>query len=300
MSSASRKMVDECARFCASLSPYVDGELDAAHAVDMEAHVIACGACAERVALIRATRHSMKRTAAERCPAALRARVQASIADEQRRAVIAHGPAEGAASPQAKLIRLRYAVGLAAAAGVVFAMGMHRYAEPAVGSDMPLAGDAPARADLGIDGILDELVQLHAHPYQPDTTDPGELGRFDRRLGVRVQAPAFSPFVVRFQGARLHPVSDRGTMLQLQYAMADASATAADGKHITIYAFNPAVVRVQARRLEQRMVRKRPILVGQLRGYSVAALEQSGVGYAVASDFDTDQSAQMVLAALQQ
>ena len=57
---------------------------------------------------------------------------------------------------------------------------------------------------------------------------------------------------------------------------------------------------IEGSRLQQRMVRHRPILVGRLRGYSVAALEQSGVGYAVASDFDQDESTKMVLAALQQ
>ena len=36
MSSSARKMLDECVRFESSIAPYVDGELDAGHAVDME------------------------------------------------------------------------------------------------------------------------------------------------------------------------------------------------------------------------------------------------------------------------
>jgi anti-sigma factor RsiW len=295
MSAASRKAMDECLRFSASMAPYVDGELDAGHAVDMEAHVIGCDGCAERIALLRAVRQSMKRTNA-RCPAALRARIEATIAAEQERAVVSHGPTPDAA-PAPNLIRLRHAVGLAAAAGVVFAMGMSRYlqAQAPVG-DLALA--SATATETGIDSLLDTLIALHAHPFQPDTMDQEQLPRFDPLLGVRVTRPAFQPFGARFQGARMHAVSDRGSLLQLQYAMPDGKT--ADGKHLTMYIFNPHVVSVHASRLQQRMVRQRPILVGRLRGYSVAALEQSGVGYAVASDFDQDESTKMVLAALQQ
>lgn len=308
MSSANRKVMDECLRFSASMAPYVDGELDAGHAVDMEAHVIGCDACAERIALLRAVRLSMKRTlGAARCPLALRAQIQATIADEQRRAVIAHGPtssrADGAGQGSADshtLIRVRHAVGLAAAAGVVFAMGMSRYmqARAPVG-DFAVA--AAAATETGIDSLLDTLIALHAHPFQPDTTDPEQLPRFDPLLGVRVRRPSFQPFGASFQGARVHAVSDRGAILQLQYAVTDGpGGKVADGKHLTMYIFNPSVVSVHASRLQERVVRHRPILVGRLRGYSVAALEQSGVGYAVASDFDQEESTRMVLAALQQ
>jgi anti-sigma factor RsiW len=296
MSTASRKMMDECVRFSASMAAYVDGELDAAHAVDMEAHVIACTTCAERVALIRAMRLSMRRTT-ERCPAALRARMVATVAHEKRRAVVAHGPAEDV-SP--KLIRLRYAMGLAAAAGVAFAVGATRNAVP--GDARPVkvspADIAQGADEFGIDKLLEELVAMHAHPFRPDTTDLDQLGTFDPALGVRVRRPEFNLFGAQFQGARLHAVSDRGAYLQMQYAL--PSGKTADGKHITMYAFNPRVVPVQASRLQRRVVYRRPVFVGQLRGYSLAALEEGGVGYAVASDFSPDESTKMVLAALEQ
>ena len=300
MSSASRKVLDECLRFSASMTPYVDGELDAGHAVDMEAHVIACDACAERIALLRAVRQSMKRTHnAARCPDALRARLQATIAQEQQRAVIAHGSTPSPV-PSHTLIRLRHAVGLAAAAGVVFAMGMSRYMQArAPASELAVA--ATAETGTGIDSLLDTLIALHAHPFQPDTMDQDQLPRFDPLLGVRVRRPSFRPFEAQFEGARVHAISDRGAILQLQYVMTNRlDGKGADGKHLTMYIFNPRVVSVRASRLQEQVVRHRPILVGRLRGYSVAALEQSGVGYAVASDFDQDESTKMVLAALQQ
>lgn len=293
MSSASRKMNDDCLRFSASIAAYVDGELDPAHAVDMEAHVIDCATCAERVALIRAMRHSLKRVSAQRCPAALRARIEASIAEERRNAVLSHGPSSRSAE-QPRALKLRYAVGLAAAAGVAFAMGLSSFTKPKT-DDMAVAPPRAAADPFGIDALLDELLALHAHPFRPDTTDPEQLDAFDPLLGVRVRRPAFQPFNQHFKGARVHPVSDRGAYLQLQYSMGD---TANDGKRLTVYIFNPRVVPMKATRLEPRVVKHRPVFVGRMRGYSVAALEEGGVGYAIASD--TDESTRMVLSAVQQ
>ena len=72
MSSASYKLVDECVRFSMSIAPYVDGELDAGHAVDVEGHVASCTECQERVALTRAVRTSLRRTATRQAPPLLR------------------------------------------------------------------------------------------------------------------------------------------------------------------------------------------------------------------------------------
>jgi anti-sigma factor RsiW len=295
MSTASSKVIDDCARFSAWVAPYVDGELDPGHAVEMEAHVVGCDTCAERVALIRAMRASLKRTAARRAPEALCARVRATIEQERVRAL---SPRRAALDPEGlgepKMLRLRYAVGLAAAAGVLFAMGMARYTQARHRSlgDV-VSGEAETATVTNIDGLLDELIALHARPFPPDTTDPEQLERFDPLLGVQVRRPAFKPFGASFAGARVHPVSDRGALLQVQY-------TVPNGKRFTIYVFNPRVLPVQATRLEPRVVRHRPMLVGRLRGYSVAALEQSGVGYAFASDLDTDESTTIMAAALPQ
>jgi len=316
MSTASRMAIDDCTRFSAWVAPYVDGELDPGHAVEMEAHVVGCTTCAERVALIRAMRVSLRRTTLRHAPETLCARVRATIEQEQAR-IAPPGEGrpsrwasrwEGAVSARAvasdggenKLMRLRYAVGLAAAAGVLFSMGMSRYFTPrAPGA----AGDGPngelagatdtASTRMSIDALLDELLALHARPFPPDTTDPEQLARFDPLLGVQVRRPAFKPLGASFDGARVHAVSDRGALLQVQY-------TVPGGKRVTMYVFNPRVLPVQATRLEPRVVRHRPMLVGRLRGYSVAALEQSGVGYAFASDLDADESTKMVLAALPQ
>jgi anti-sigma factor RsiW len=300
MSTAS-KVISDCTRFSAWIAPYVDGELDPGHAVEMEAHVVGCDTCAERVALIRAMRASLKRTATRRAPEAFCQRMRATIEQERVRALTPRrAPATntGDAESEPKVLRLRYAVGLAAAAGVLFAMGMSRYTQPrhavAFNSDGTPGEEPTARAGAtNIDALLDELIALHARPFPPDTTDPEQLERFDPLLGVQVRRPVFKPFGASFAGARVHPVSDRGALLQVQY-------TVPDGRRFTMYVFNPRVVPVQATRLEPRVIRHRPMLVGHLRGYSVAALEERGVGYAFASDLDTDESTKIMAAAVPQ
>jgi len=285
MSTASRKADLDCACFVASITPYVDGELDADHGVDMEAHMIACASCAERVALLRAMRQSLRRTATRQAPADLCARVRATMAEEKRAA------RSEAAGP--KLLQLRYAVGLAAAAGVAFAMGIQHHMESAGIAPEPLANETDRATTVGFDALLDELVERHAQPLPPEITDPDQVMRFDPWLGVRVQRPAFKPLEASFKGGRLYPVNDRA-YAQLRYALRG-------DKPVTVYVFNASVVPMRASRLDRRVVRKgMPLYYGRLRGYSVAAVEQSGVGYAFASDLDADESTKMVIAALPQ
>jgi anti-sigma factor RsiW len=286
MSTASKKADTDCACFTASIAPYIDGELDADHGVDMEAHMIVCATCAERVALLRAMRQSLRRTARRRAPADLCARVRATMAEENERA------AEGGVGP--RLLKLRYAVGLAAAAGVAFAMGIqHHMAARAEAAGEPLASEPDRAATVGFDALLDELVERHAQPLPPEVTDPDQVSpRFDPWLGVRVQRP-FKPLEASFKGGRLYSVNDRA-YAQLRYALRG-------DKPVTVYVFNASEVPMRASRLDRRVVRKNtPLYYGRLRGYSVAAIEQSGVGYAFASDLDADESTKMVMAALPQ
>jgi anti-sigma factor (TIGR02949 family) len=276
--------MDSCARYSHSIAVYVDGELDPGHAVDVEAHVLTCSSCAERVAMLQTLRQSLKRTSARRCPDALRARLCARIEKERKQA----SDSAEADTLGPKLIRLRYAVGLAAAAGVVFAMGVSKYTHPR--DDVAAQPERTEFRSASID-ILDELVSLHANPLPPETTNPEELTRWDPLVGVPVRRPPFLPLGASFHGARVHASAERRAAL-LQYTLR--------GHRVTVYVFNPRVVPVKAMPLEPRVVHERPVYVGHLRGYSVAAAEQSGVGYALASDLGADQSTALVLTAIQQ
>ncbi len=290
---AARKTLDECARYAHAMEPYIDGELDPDHVMDVEGHVRACAPCSERVALARATRQSLKRcvsTHASAASNALRARVCGSILQEKARHEARAAEArEVELGP--RLIRLRYAVGLAAAAGVVFAMGAARLRYQPASAPLAMQDQVapPASVNMGVDTLLEDLVALHAHPLPPEMTDPEQLERFDGLVGVPVRRPAFQPFNASFKGARVHAMRDRRAAL-LQY-------TVEGGHRVTVYVFDPRVVPVRGSSLRARVVREQPVYVGRLRGYSVAAAEQAGVGYALASDLDDDESTKLVLAA---
>jgi anti-sigma factor RsiW len=292
------KKPSECALFARLMEPYVDGELDPGHAADMEGHVSDCSLCSERVALVRATRHSLKRTAAHRAPDALRARIQATMAQERPRSRSASRHSDDG---QSKSPGMKYVAAVAAAAGVVFAIGLSRSrdtdADVKVGSVREAASDKAAEAAaVGIEAMLDDLVALHKHPLPPETTNPEELQRFEPLVGVPVRRPAFQPFSARFTGARIHALRDRRAAL-LQYTVGTVGAD----HRVTVYVFDPRMVpMMRSTALQQRLVRERPVYVGKRGGYSIAAAERSGIGYALATDLDDVASANLVLAAAQQ
>jgi anti-sigma factor RsiW len=69
-----------CAEFEVLLHALIDGELDAGHAREVEAHAAACSACAEKLASFRAMREAMAGGALkEIAPARLRNRVEALL-----------------------------------------------------------------------------------------------------------------------------------------------------------------------------------------------------------------------------
>ncbi|HTJ81657.1 MAG TPA: hypothetical protein VL400_08020 [Polyangiaceae bacterium] len=155
--------------------------------------------------------------------------------------------------------------------------------------------------DFSFDTLLDQLVAFHANPLPPDAKSPEELTKFEPWVGVPVKRSAFTvlrsmgfcptdrPESCRsasFAGARIHPVRDARGAAALQYRV--------QGHRLTVYIFDPRLVPMVHTHLRSRMVQQAPVYVGRMRGFSVAAAERSGVGYALASDLDEDKSIQMV------
>lgn len=142
------------------------------------------------------------------------------------------------------------------------------------------------------DKLIDQLVSLHAHPIPPETKNFDEaVDRFNGTLGVGLDRRTLRrPFGANFSGARMHVIEFREPDFQptaeLRYTM--------QGHRITIYVFDPRRVPMRVTHLTQRVVRSSPVYVGRVRGFSVAAAENAGVGYAMASDLDADRSAQLV------
>ncbi|MFO1210891.1 MAG: zf-HC2 domain-containing protein [Amaricoccus sp.] len=72
-----------CPEWRLRLNGFVDGELDAAHALQIERHVAGCDGCAAEVRSLRSLRTAVGADGVRwRAPQALRARVQAAIAAE--------------------------------------------------------------------------------------------------------------------------------------------------------------------------------------------------------------------------
>jgi anti-sigma factor RsiW len=104
-----------CAEFDVLLHALIDGELDAEHAREVEAHAAGCSACAERLASFRAMHEAMSAAALkEAVPAHLRSRIEASLAVPARRT----GAARSSYQPSRRSFFGGFALGSALSAAV--------------------------------------------------------------------------------------------------------------------------------------------------------------------------------------
>jgi anti-sigma factor RsiW len=131
----------------------IDGELDAGHARDVEAHVATCGDCAKKLAAFRELRQAM--TAADlrdKAPAPLRARIEAALPLPQ--ASVHAADAVVVPAPAARRFNRRFFVG-------GFALGS------------ALSGAIAATFVLGVfndeqqQRITGEVVSAHLRSLQP-------------------------------------------------------------------------------------------------------------------------------------
>lgn len=202
--------------------------------------------------------------------------------------------------------------GLGAGAGLDASVGGNAQPKSAAMADgvKPTALASAASAVMSFDALLDELVELHADPLPPETTDPEQLVKLETFVGVPVKSSAMRMLDAgselgkpKFDGARIHAVRDRQRAAAIQYSVR--------GHRLTMYVFDSRGVPMRVSRLERReldpaLVRAQrvpasptqaprgPVYVGTMRGYSVAATEHGGVGYALASDLDPEKNALMV------
>jgi anti-sigma factor (TIGR02949 family) len=295
-----RKLESDCAWVRQSLDAFADGELDAGHAVDVEAHMEGCAECRAGLEAEQLCRRSLKRIVRRPAPDALREKLcarleaervaQAQERDVEReeeraeaRAADARGD-EDAKGP--RLVQFGYTAALAAAAGLALAFGTSRQWDVNFREERPTQ---PAEASVvSFDNVLDDFVAMHASPIPPETTDPDDIAKFEPWVGVPMRrTAAFEPLGGKFRGGRMNIVRAQPAAV-LQYQT--------PGQHrVTVYVFNTRAIPFRIpQRLQERMVQQRAVYVGRVGGYSVAALDTEGVGYAVASDLDDDTSARLV------
>jgi anti-sigma factor RsiW len=294
----------ECTRLDCWLTAYVDVELDAAHCLEVEQHLAGCSTCVERVAALRATRVSLRRTCKLSASSSLRDRIGRSLELGRHGELPAEAPqldqpaaapaplAPAAATPSARdlqLMKLRFLVPLAAAATFAIIFGALRLdrREPGLSADAyPTVRAALPVASL--EGFLDDLVTQHATSPAPDTVDQSGLDRFDQVVGFHVRPPQFDEADVKWVGASL--IHQRSRAAMMQYILRNRH-------RLTVSQFDSNRVPLRAERLQARSYGGIPVYVGHIRGYSVAASERDGVGYAIASDVSDDEAAKLVLMA---
>lgn len=266
------------------------------------------------LATLAAERHAEADLDGQSDPDGLPAAADSLPEAEPSDAAVVPLPARQPRPARPQLVKLRYVFPLAAAAAAVLVIGAVQYRQSPVdpagiartakaifsGPHAVSTGKArnpgasPVLASIQpLDQLVEDLVAQHAEQLPPVSTDPKSLQRFDRFVGVRVPKPEFKSFGGKYLGARVHPV--RGNKSAARTAMLQYMVR--NRHRVTVYVFDSRRVPMKDSRMEHRKVGKQKIYVGHLRGYSVAASERNGVGYALASDLSGAENAEMVMVA---
>lgn len=288
-------MSSPCRRTRPLLEPFGDGELPADKVVEVEAHLADCPCCRESVELNHSLKLSLRRAVSAdaepsseladriaRALAAERERQEEREAREDRREAFERG----------RPLAWRFIVPVAAAAGATLVWGALE--QPNAGSSQERVSTNMATSTPGVtatlDQLVDEFVSHHAASNNPDVVEPSMVNKLEPEVGVPVRVPSLQQYGLRWEGASVVPVR------QLNQRAASLRYTF-DGHRVTLYVYNSAQFPLRAT-LEPRVVRNMPVYVGSRRGYSIAAVEKRGVGYAVATDLDDRESAELVVASM--
>jgi anti-sigma factor RsiW len=275
----------------AVIETYLDGELPPERMLEVQTHVDTCVVCAEIVELERSLRQSMRQVSYEEglVSDAFRARIQDALRRVEPAPVVVRAersrPRRSRVARQVRELALYWGGPLAAAAALLVWLGGQRDQQHVAAAEQ--AGDAQRELKASIvnsDEILDRLLDYHSAPPVPEVTEPGLVPQLERDLGVRVRMPQLMN--AEWQGASVVPVVRGLRAATLRYKLPNEHV-------VTIYMYDAARVPIRAA-LKERMIRQQAVYVGYRRGYSIAALERRGLGYAVASDQDDRESVELV------
>lgn len=313
---------------CIELQPwlqaYLDGELPVDRTLEVETHLGSCEECRIKQRFWRALRTSLRRSV--RAEAAIENDFRESLSDlfkqeialeqgQPRPQALVHIPAKRQSNSVSERTtrrrstgRLRYwaprglvgALAIAAAAllwlrlpatqsGGPVAAGQQAAQPVRAEIDRQAVAEAPVAPEgdgLVNDGLVDEFLNLHSMPPPPRGTEPGLLTRFERDVGVRVQLPPWATRQrVSLQSASVRRVR-RGQVAFLRYRTRD-------DHHVTLYVYDPARIPLHAA-LPPKVISPVPVYQVRRRGYSIAAMARRGVGYAVASDLDSEENLELI------
>lgn len=297
-----------CLAAASYLDTFVDGELPPEKLAEIETHLASCSACSARVSFERALRAST-RTAVRTADApsvTFRDRIAKMIEEERQRGL--GGGAVGSAvdsfsvpfatDGSSGIMRWRTILTLAAAVALVLWGGWSStVSDSALMAQSPESAQSPAytrtsqaalvTSTATLDQLIEEFVDYHIRPRTPQVTEPSQVPSLEPEVGlpVRLLPSLQEEYGAHWQGGSVVWVQRDPSAASLQYNL--------DGHRITVYVYNSARYPLRAR-LEPRVVRNVPVFVGNRRGYSIAAMERSGVGYALATDLGDAESAELV------
>jgi anti-sigma factor RsiW len=148
-------------------------------------------------------------------------------------------------------------------------------------------GSVGMQAGMGED-LLADLLHEHSNPMPPQWTDPSDVRALDQYIGVPVRPARFERSGASLVGARVLPLhQERAAMLQ--YVIGKGPSQ----RRLSVFVYDPRKIQIAGSGFSPRAVGTSQVQVGQENGYSVAVTQNGGVGYAVASDLGTDQSAEL-------
>lgn len=267
-----------CQLFRRHVGAFVDGELDAATAVEFETHLADCEPCLDHLEFEGTTRELIREAMPEvAAPAHLAERVRAALDEEDQRESVV--PAEPFIP-----IRWRIAVPLSAAAAIgIFILAAF---EAQGKQDEALALDVVRVHSAGLPA--DVSLANNEAPEDRNTADAAreeEVARYFRgKVGFPVRPAEFAARNARLVGARLSNVRER---------QAAALYYDVEGHRVTVVVTDAPVESAG----EQVEVGGRQLTYRDVHGYAVPVREHAGIRYAFTGDLDREQLLQLAASA---
>ncbi|HWZ92157.1 MAG TPA: zf-HC2 domain-containing protein [Polyangiaceae bacterium] len=275
-------MTSSCRQIVPLLEAFGDEELAPDMLLEVEQHLVDCTTCTERVRLNHALHLSVRSAVRNSAPVmpAFEERIAAALRAEAAREEVVDGVVEREAQHH-HMLSWRSVVPVAAAAAATLVWAASTSNQQALARDK-----SPYTQAENADQLLEELVDHHVNAGGPQVTKPELLSQLEPQVGVPLSLPSLRDYGARWEGGSVVPVSNQHAA-SLRYMMG--------GHHVTLYVYNSSRVPIETR-LKQRVVRNEEVYVGSRRGVSIAATEHRGVGYAIATDLNDDESAELVAA----
>jgi anti-sigma factor RsiW len=288
-----------CQRALGLIETFVDGELTQDQTLSVEEHLNKCDGCQAHAEFLQVVANSVQHAVhdSHTVDATFLARVSGAVEAEIAREVKSSTRAawEGV-SWQSKASTLALAAGVAAwfsfrstATNDNKATLATTPAQNATTTQNAVAAGAasavavvdkpkaPEEEVVTIEGALDRLIDAHSSPSKPQITTADLLPVMEPEVGVRIELPKLEQYGARWEGASVVPVRKNQQAVSLRYKMPN--------HRMTLYVFDASKLHVRPPEHPQRALNA-PLYVGQWRGYTVAAKENRGVGYALAADMD--------------